>query len=302
MGGLAKRLYRNGKSGKIVIRLYANSEIDKAKWDSCVVDSNNALIYAYSWYLDIVSPNWAALIKGDYNAIFPLPVKKKLGASYISQPLFTQQLGLFSSENSNNVDAFLRAIPKKIWMRSLQIHNQLENAKTKDNFELDISAAIEKIRKRYSQNVRRNLKKAAEHNLEIKQCSNDLLIQLFKQNKGKEVKELDKKAYAILSELLQKIQQKEKGKCFGVYKKEQLISAAFFSKCLGRSVYLFSASNSSAKEIGANHFLIDNYIAKYKKDSLILDFEGSMIPSLARFYASFGADKKKYSLINKNRK
>ena len=25
MGGLAKRLYRNGKSGKIVIRLYANS-------------------------------------------------------------------------------------------------------------------------------------------------------------------------------------------------------------------------------------------------------------------------------------
>ena len=185
MGGLAKRLYRNGKSGKIVIKYFQHSEIDKAKWDSCVVDSNNALIYAYSWYLDIVSPNWVALIKGDYQVVFPLPAKKKLGVSYISQPLFTQQLGLFSSENSNNVDAFLRAIPKKIWMRSLQIHNQLENAKTKDNFELDISAAIEKIRKKYSQNVRRNLKKAAEHNLEIKQCSNDLLIQLFKENKGK---------------------------------------------------------------------------------------------------------------------
>ena len=56
---------------------------------------------------------------------------------------------------------------------------------------------------------------------------------------------------------------------------------------------------SSAKEIGANHFLIDNYIAKYKKDSLILDFEGSMIPTLARFYASFGAEKKYYFLINK---
>ena len=107
MGGLAKRLCRNGKSGKIVIRLYANSEIDKAKWDSCVVDSNNALIYAYSWYLDIVSPNWVALIKGDYKVVFPLPAKKKLGVSYISQPLFTQQLGLFSSEISNNVDTFL---------------------------------------------------------------------------------------------------------------------------------------------------------------------------------------------------
>ena len=95
-------------------------------------------------------------------------------------------------------------------MRSLQIHNRLDNVKIKDNFELDISADIEKIRKKYSQNVKRNLKKAAEHNLEMKACSNDLLIQLFKQNKGKEVKELDKKAYFILSELLNKIQQKEK--------------------------------------------------------------------------------------------
>lgn len=299
MGGLGKRLYRNGKSGKIMIKFLQYSEIDKAKWNQSLEATLTPRIYAYSWYLDIVSPNWCALIEDDYKSIFPVPIQKKLGIFYISQPLFTQQLGLFSSENSTNVDTFLSAIPKKIWMRSLQIHNRLDNVKIKDNFELDISADIEKIRKKYSQNVKRNLKKTQKKNLEIKECSNDLLIQLFKQNKGKDVKELDKKAYAILSELLEKIQQKEKGKCFGVYKKEQLISAAFFSNCLGRSIYLFSASNSSAKEIGANHFLIDNYIAKYKKDSLILDFEGSMIPTLARFYASFGAEKKYYFLINK---
>ena len=302
MGGLGKRLYRNGKSGKIMIKFLQHREIDKAKWNQSLEATLTPRIYAYSWYLDIVSPNWCALIEDDYKSIFPVPIQKKLGIFYISQPLFTQQLGLFSSENSTNVDTFLSAIPKKIWMRSLQIHNRLDNVKIKDNFELDISADIEKIRKKYSQNVKRNLKKAQKKHLEIKECSNDLLIQLFKQNKGKDVKELDKKAYAILSELLEKIQQKEKGKCFGVYKKEQLISAAFFSNCLGRSIYLFSASNSSAKEIGANHFLIDNYIAKYKKDSLILDFEGSIIPSLARFYASFGADKKHYCLINKNRR
>ena len=298
MGGLGKRLYRNGKSGKIMIKFLQHSEIDKAKWNQSLEGTLTPRIYAYSWYLDIVSPNWRALIEDDYKSIFPVPIQKKLEIFYISQPLFTQQLGLFSSENSTNVDTFLSAMPKKIWMGSLQIHNRLDNVKIKDNFELDISADIEKIRKKYSQNVKRNLKKAQKKNLEIKECSNDLLIQLFKQNKGKEVKELDKKAYAILSELLEKIQQKEKGKCFGVYKKEQLISAAFFSNCLGRSIYLFSASNTSAKEIGANHFLIDNYIAKYKKDSLILDFEGSMIPTLARFYASFGAEKKHYSLIN----
>ena len=299
MGGLEKRLYRNGKICKIVIRFLKHSEIDKAKWDQSLEATLTPRIYAYSWYLDVVSPNWCALIEDDYKSIFPIPIQKKLGIFYISQPLFTQQLGLFSCEDPNNVDVFLRAIPKRIWIRSLQIHNRLDNAKIRDNFELDISSDIEIIRKEYSQNVKRNLKKAKKNNLEIKECSNDLLIQLFKQNKGKAVKELDREAYVTLSKLLEIIQQKEKGECFGVYKQEQLISAAFFSNCLGRSIYLFSASNSSAREIGANHFLIDNYIAKYKKDSLILDFEGTMIPTLARFYSSFGAEKKYYFLINK---
>jgi len=282
-----------------VIRFYANNEINKQKWDSCIENSSKGLIYAYAWYLDIVSPNWSALIKEDYKTVFPLPIKKKLGISYISQPLFTQQLGLFSSENSNNANTFLQAIPKKVWIRSLQIHNQLDNSKTKDNFELDILADIDKIRKKYSQNLKRNLKKATQHNLQIKKCESRSLIELFKENKGKEVAELNIKAYSTLLELLDKIQQKEKGNCLGVYKEGKLISAAFFTNCLKKSVFLFSASNKTAKEIGANHFLIDTYIENFKKDSLILDFEGSMIPSLARFYASFGAEKKCYYLIEK---
>ena len=274
-------------------------KIDKQKWDYNLEKSSNARIYAYSWYLDIVSPNWSALIDHDYRSIFPIPFKKKLGISYISQPLFTQQLGLFTSDKEHDIDLFIKEIPRRFWIRSLQIHNQCKNTKTKSNFELDISNDIEKIRKGYSQNIKRNLKKAAEHNLEIKVCSNDSLIQLFKENKGKEVPELNRKSYSILVELLNKIQQKEKGDCLGIYKEGKLISSAFFTNCLGRSTYLFSASNSIAKEIGANHFLIDNYIQYYKKDSLILDFEGSQIPSLARFYASFGAQKRRYFLINK---
>ena len=282
-----------------MISFLEHKEIDKQKWDDCLGSSINARIYAYSWYLDIVSPNWAALIDHDYKSIFPLPFKNKLGISYISQPLFTQQLGLFSSDKEHDIGLFIKAIPKRFWIRSLQIHNQWKKNRTKDNFELDISDNIEEIRKKYSKNVKRNFKKAVEYNLEIKVCSNNSLIKLFKENKGKEVPELNRKSYSILVELLNKIQQKEKGDCLGIYKEGKLISSAFFTNCLGRSIYLFSASNNIAKEIGANHLLIDNYIQYYKKDALILDFEGSQIPSLARFYASFGAQKRRYFLINK---
>ena len=56
MGGLEKRLYRNGKICKIVIRFLKHSEIDKAKWDQSLEATLTPRIYAYSWYLDVVFP------------------------------------------------------------------------------------------------------------------------------------------------------------------------------------------------------------------------------------------------------
>lgn len=282
-----------------MIKFLKNKEIDKQKWDSCLERSEHAKIYGYSWYLDVVSPDWSALIQGDYKSVFPLPIKKRLGIVYISQPLFTQQLGLFSSDTSTSFEDFLSQIPKKIWLRTLQVHNDSVNGVAKDNLELDISVDIEKIREKYSQNIKRNIKKAREHDLMLKECSIQSLIQLFKENKGKEVKEMNKKSYSILGKLLDKIKENKKGNCYGAFKDNELISAAFFSNCFKRSVYLFSASNAYAKRVGANHLLIDTYIEKYKRDSLILDFEGSVIPSLARFYASFGAVKKPYYIIKR---
>ncbi len=39
----------------------------------------NGLIYAKSWYLDIVADQWDALVENDYEKIFPLVHRKKYG-------------------------------------------------------------------------------------------------------------------------------------------------------------------------------------------------------------------------------
>lgn len=52
--------------------------IDKQKWDSCIKECGNGMTYAYSWFLDIVSPGWAALVEDDYSAVFPLTQRKNL--------------------------------------------------------------------------------------------------------------------------------------------------------------------------------------------------------------------------------
>jgi hypothetical protein len=83
------------------IKHLAHIEIDRQKWDACILNACNSLVYAESWYLDIVSPNWEALILGDYEYVMPLPVKKKFGVSFLVQPPLTQQFGIFSS---NKID------------------------------------------------------------------------------------------------------------------------------------------------------------------------------------------------------
>ena len=55
-----------------------SKNIDKSRWDQCVSSSKSPLVYGYSWYLDLVSPEWCGIIMEDYSAVMPLPVKKKI--------------------------------------------------------------------------------------------------------------------------------------------------------------------------------------------------------------------------------
>jgi len=48
-----------------LIKHLKNSEIDIALWDECISKSFNGLVYAYSFYLDVVCPNWEALVFED---------------------------------------------------------------------------------------------------------------------------------------------------------------------------------------------------------------------------------------------
>ncbi|MBK7430609.1 MAG: hypothetical protein IPI62_06680 [Bacteroidetes bacterium] len=79
-----------------MIKHLRHTEINKSKWDNTIKLSPEGIVYAASWYLDIVSPGWEALMDDDYKFIFPLCTRSKFGFSYLYQPHFTQQGGLFS--------------------------------------------------------------------------------------------------------------------------------------------------------------------------------------------------------------
>lgn len=83
------------------------AQLDRAQWDDLVTQAPNGLIYALSWYLDIVSPGWEALVRvedGRYMAGLPLPVRVRFGLRYLQQPPYAQQLGLFARQPPTPAD------------------------------------------------------------------------------------------------------------------------------------------------------------------------------------------------------
>jgi hypothetical protein len=283
-----------------MIRFFNHNEIDKNAWDEVVKSSRFDIIYAYSWYLDAVAPNWNALIEDDYKIIMPLTHRKKWNISYLFQPPFAQQLGVFSKLTVTQVDLekFIKAISE--YFRFIEINfNQINNLsnttfdiKANLNYELHIYADYNLIRKNFSSNHKRALAKFAASDLELTEDADpDAVIQLFKENRGKSFfKEND---YQILRKIRDELSSRKLIKVTGVLKRGKLIAGIYWVKSSNRWIFLFSGSDEEARASRAMFGLVNDFIQKINKGEVV-DFEGSNNPDLARFYKGFGAVEKLY--------
>lgn len=281
-----------------MIKYIENEHIDIQKWDACISHSVNARIYAYSWYLNSVAPEWSALVLDDYQAVFPIIIGKKMGVQYTYQPVFTQQLGLFTPLllSPQLVDSFLQKLKtiSPLIQINLNSHNKVENNTSyskKVNHELDLISPYALLKKAYSKNLKRNIKKAEKAELSIfKNVKPDDVIELFLANKGKEISNLKEEDYLRLKHLIYKAIGLNKAEIWGVFTKENsLCAAAIFMKDIRRFIFLFSATNTEAKQNGAMPYLIDSFIKEHSESKMTFDLEGSNDTNLARFYKSFGS-------------
>jgi len=294
-----------------LIFYFLNNEIDKDKWDQAVHRSFNGNVYALSWYLDIVHKGWDALVEDDYVRIMPLTGNRKFGIDYLFQPFFAQQLGIFSTEilNQDIINEFIAAIPPKyrFVQINLNIHNQLQPGNwvliPNKNYLLDLIARYPKLYSRYSTNTKRNLKKARNAALTVtKGLKPGVLTDMFRQNKGKEIKHWKEEHYKRLQRIMYQAVYKGMGEAYGVYTEHnELCAGAFFLKDHQHLIFLFSASTSTARKNGAMTLLLDTVIQEFAESTLVLDFEGSNEPGLARFYQGFGSQEVIYYRLEINR-
>ncbi len=294
-----------------MIRYLKHGEIDTDKWDKCVRKSFNSLVYGYSWYLDVVAGEWDGLVEDDYKRVMPVTLRKKAGISYLFQPFFTQQLGIYSigKLNSEKVDEFISKLPDEFKLIEINLNtfNQPSEKLQKffipmKNYELDLIASHDEIRQNYSKNLRRNIRKAEKAKVQLMQnIRPEEVIRIFRENRGKDIRQLDDEAYRKLKQLVYVMIYRGRAKVWGAFDESNtLLAGAIFFRSKNRWIFIFSGTTSHAREAGAMPYIIDRFILHHASSNSTLDFEGSNDENLARFYQSFGAKQGIYYHYNKN--
>jgi lipid II:glycine glycyltransferase (peptidoglycan interpeptide bridge formation enzyme) len=247
--------------------------------------------------LDIVSPNWEALVLGDYEYIMPLPVKKKFGISFLVQPPLTQQLGIFSSNkmDENIIELFIKKIPYRSYHLCFNEQNSYNKGIKMSNYILNLNKDYDTLFSAYSTNTKRNVKKACNYNITIR---TDLTTNNFFEFFDAAEKNYSLPPKTKVNQLIEKLFKMKKITLFGAYNAQnQLISALCLLHSPQRLIYLLPVSNNEGKETLAMFRIVDEIIKNYANHNFLFDFAGSSVHNIARFYQGFGAEQHSYIMV-----
>ena len=279
-----------------MITYKTHKNLDIVKYDKCIEESLHARIYAYSWYLNCVADNWDVLVLNDYEAVMPLPKRKKYGLNYVYQVPWSQQLGIFSKRivDKDLILSFIKTIPKKFVLVDYNFNSgntfSCKYVTKKINFILNLNTSYEDIRKHYNKNRKRITKQYFSDYVLDKRGSFKGFLHLYS---NQEIH------YKIHKDSLAKLQNLLKTKhaaihIWNVYKNGELLAGLVWLKDKSRITYLIPVATDQAKKENIPTFVLNELIKEYENTEIYLDFEGSMVKGVAQFYKSFGAKKEEY--------
>lgn len=284
--------------------------IDRVKWDLCIHESADGNIFNTSWYLDACCEHWDALIEDDYEAVFALPSRSRLGIKYIYQPFFTRHCGMISRYRSTPEKRmeFLNAIPQSFRYTDIFLHkNHHELPEGLEHQhrvyqQLSLNTTYESVRKNYSENHKRTLRKAEKAALILKGNFDPAeLIRIFRMYKRDEDVGLKHDNFVTLLNLMKDVKSNSDCRCYAAYNSsDEIQAAAFFMNYKSTWIYLKGFSVPDGRNNGAMHFIFDSFIREISTSYEILDFGGSAVPGVAKFYRGFGAVDSLYLRFRQN--
>jgi hypothetical protein len=288
------------------IRYFERHEIDPVKWDQRISSASNKLIYGYSWYLDEMADQWGALILNDYEAVMPLPWRRKWGFSYIYTPHFCNPLGIFSNLADLSVHEFLNQIPRRfrLWDLNVFLGDEKPSGDYKfikrQNHILDLSPGYDSLFKNFRNSYRQIINKTdgGAFSVQMNIPVEEVIAAAKKDRKSAALSDND---YGKLKKLCHQVAVQAAAETIGVYGNDGTLMASglFFIKDK-RIYYVLAGNDPGGRSVAGSHHIINAVIKKYAGSNILLDFEGSDIPGIAFFFEGFGAAKENYYYFHYN--
>lgn len=289
-----------------MIRHLRHAEIDKALWDAQLQRCANRLWYAQSWVLDHMSPGWEALVEDESGAIMPLTWRRKWGIDYLFQPLGLQQLGVFAPLPTQAARLVL-SVPARfrywdICIQPIPGFAELDHGRVEERTDqvLSLVGDIAGLRAAYSQGHRRNLSKHHD-GVGFSTMAPEAFIDLFDRTTGARYGSVPAKDLDALRALISEGVLRGQCEVVSAHSEGVVLGAVCFATWEGRTILLKSANTPEGNEARAIFRIMDEWIARHAGTGLLLDFAGSMTPSVARFNAGFGARTTVYLRLVRNR-
>lgn len=278
-----------------------SSEINPEKWMSCINKMDSHSLYAQMWFLDLVCLNgWNALVWDDYRVVFPMPMAGKLGYSFLDNPNLLQQIDLYGDIKKEDRKELRTYIQKEFQYIVLSTSSPLFNEnEEKINLVLNTNVYLDS---KPSSTLRNNLKKANKNKLEL--VSDNSLTKgliFLKEHFHLTGHIPNSKEWAFYESIMNECHKNGKGQFQFVMKEGIPIQFSFWIVEQNTAYYLLNISNPEGRKCGASHFAIHQFIENNKNQVDLIDFEGSSIEGVKRFYKSFGAIEEIYYVFKENR-
>jgi hypothetical protein len=262
-----------------MIQYLSHNEIDKVKWDYCIGLAENQLIYGLSWFLDIMSPGWDALVKDNYEEVMPLTWKKK--------------------------DDFLKNIPSKFRLVDIHMNASFQSnnfSKPKKNYVLPLDMPYEVVIKNFKPQAWRNINYSRKNCIQIKVFEFTNSIRFFRENIGDKIHTVKSIHYRRLEKAMEEAHlRKQLMSICSCTPSGEVLAVATLFHFQKRIIFNLATVNAEGRKQRAMYAIIDYIIQKYAGTGFTLDFEGSEIQSIETFYKGFGAKLQPYYHLRINK-
>lgn len=285
-----------------MIHYLKHSEIDPEKWNQAVHNSLFSSIFLEFEMLDLLTgpDSWDALVEDNYQAIMPLPYRKKGVLKYVYTPFFMPQMGILSEHELllAEVDDFLSEVSKHFVLADIILNDKLNVEKRDMTFvshSMSLQFPYNELYGNFSQNTKRNIKTAEKSGCVITRQEESVseIIQLFNRNKGGQTEvHFRDKDYQRLLQVSNCLVDRDLLEIYGVRTADdQLAAGALFVKDGKRRWFWFSGRENQLSHCMPMFYLLNEYIRDHAETALTLDFNGSTNENVARLYHSFGGER-----------